>query len=163
MLNTTNDLELAYGTLNQASVYRLNIATYFIRDKDLYYNGTNNKIANNIEDLQFQFIFDTDADNDLTDEAWQNSFTVGGTTYPAEAARAIRVFLLARSEPIYRYLNKTTYDYPNSPYYSVVNTFGSANGGGGSPASQAPMADKGEYRYRMLASSTIYLRNAGIE
>lgn len=153
--NTSTDLGQAYG--RKARVYKLVINTYFIGTGSftLYRNrtGAGSGIFNNIEDLQFQYKEDTDNDNDLSDQAWSDTFT------SAEAVGAIKIYVLAQSDPIYSYTDTNTYDYPNSPYFSAANPFGSANGGGGSPASQAPLPQDGEHRYRYLASVEVGLRN----
>ncbi len=144
------DLLHNYGQAAPARVYKLNTATYFIR-KDNFefcYNNINQPIASNIEDLQFQFLFDTDDDKDLTEETWQGNL---GANDPSKV-RAIRIYMLAMSEPDYSYTDTNTYDYPNSPYAAS------------SPASFAPMASPsaGEHRHRYLASAVVLLRNSGL-
>ena len=151
-LNTDSDLSHAYETT--AKVYKLKINTYFCDiDPDtleLSVNDTQFDIADNVEDLQFQYLYDTDNDNDLTDENWADTVTTGDTSDVA----AIRIFILVRSDmEAAGYTNTETYDYPNSPYYSgtlTINPFGSTNGGGGAP---------GDRYYRSLLSKIVYLRN----
>jgi len=149
-INDTNDLGENYGQKSLARVYRLASATYFIRkDKfQLCYNSTGEAIANNIEDLQFQFLFDEDGDNDLSDEVWQDSLGA----HESKDVRAVRIWLLAMSEPDFSFTDTDKYDYPNSPY--------AAN----SPAELAPITKPayGEHRHRFFASAVVYLRNAGL-
>lgn len=168
--NVDNELGRAYGSGVQARVFKYNISTFFIAreaadaDPDLFHNciydpaneldcPNGGAIASNIEDLQFEFKFDEDNDNDLSDEEWRGSFTVGATTFTPADVRAIKIWILAMSDNVYSYTNNDTYDYPNSPYYSGANPYGSLNGAGGAPA---------DNRYRYLASSEVYLRNAGL-
>ena len=117
-----------------------------------------------------EFLFDEDLDKDLSDEVWRNVQTTGtgltvaatGITYTSKDVRAVRVWVLAMSDVIYTYTDNNTYDYPNSPYYSAANPFGSArNAAGGSPASNPGYKDA-EHRYRYLSSAVVYLRNAGL-
>lgn len=178
LLNTTADLGKTYGATAPAKLFKLNVVPYFI-------DGTNSlgqlsrgtqgdDIATNIEDLQVEFLFDTDADDDLGDEAWQDGFG----TFTSKDVRAVRIWVLAMSSPDYGYTDNDTYDYPNSPYYTPdpnttyrdaagnlkqPNPYNSLNGPGGSPASQLPLANDGEYRYRYLASAVVYLRNGGLK
>jgi len=174
---TSNDLSYPFGVSAPARIFKLNTATYFI-NKDNYdfcFNNYKAPIASNIEDLQFQFLFDADDDGDLSEETWQNNL---GALTP-QGVRAIRIWLLAMSEPDYGYTDNNTYDYPNSPYYTPNpnsiykdaagnlkpgNPYNSTNGGGGSPASMAPITnpDAGEHRHRYLASAVVLLRNAGL-
>jgi len=175
VVNTSKDLGKMYGVNAPAKIYKLNVVPYFIEaGTNQLSHGTNlYDLASNIEDLQVEFLFDTDGDGVLSDEAWQDGFGA----YTSKDVRAVRVWVLAMSDTDYAYTDNNTYDYPNSPYYTPDlnttyrndkgvlkpdNPFGSANGGGGSPASQAPLADDGEHRYRYLASSVVYLRNAGL-
>ncbi|MCK5231115.1 MAG: PilW family protein [Desulfobulbaceae bacterium] len=147
-LNTDSDLSHAYDTT--AKVYKLKINTYFIDDTtlDLSLNATQFDIAENIEDLQFQYLYDTDNDNDLTDETWTDTIAAGFTT---SDVAAIRIFVLLRSDfEASGHTNTDTYDYPNSLYYSAANPFGSANGAGGAP---------GDGYYRSLLSTIVYMRN----
>lgn len=147
-LNTSSSLSHAYDT--NAKVYKLKINTYFIDNEtlDLSLNNKSSDIAENVEDLQFQYMYDTDNDNNLTDEAWADTVAAGFTT---NDVAAIRIFVLLRSDlEATGYTNTENYDYPNSPYYSVTNPFGSANGVGGAP-------DDGYYR--SLLSNIVYLRN----
>jgi hypothetical protein len=175
---TSNDLGVRYGLDSPARVYKLDTTTYFINKTnfDFCYNNTDKAIASNIEDLQFQFLFDEDNDGNLTEESWQDNL---GAHNPSQV-RAIRIFLLAMSAPDYGYTDTNTYDYPNSPYYTPdpnntykdgngnlkpANPFGSDNGSGGSPASMAPIShpNAGEHRHRYLASAVVLLRNAGLQ
>jgi type IV pilus assembly protein PilW len=147
------DLVRAYGTPRPARVYSFESSTYRIDGANLRLNGQ--VIAANIEDLQFEFVEDTNHD-DVLDEAWSETFT------NAEDVRAVRVWVLAMSDTAYTYTDNNTYDYPNSPYYSGTTPFSTNNGAGGSPASLAGLAKDRKHRYRYLASAIIYLRNAGI-
>ncbi|MCK4839033.1 MAG: PilW family protein [Desulfobulbaceae bacterium] len=160
-LNSSDDLKRAYGAPLPARVYNFEEAVYRVDGAELRLNG--DVIAANIEDLQFEFIEDTDNDGELSDQIWLQTFT------SAEKVRAVRVWVLAMSDTAYTYTDDNTYDYPNSPYYSTTDTFYStqttfaaSNGGGGSPASQATLAEEMKHRYRYLAKGIIYLRNAGI-
>lgn len=150
-LNSTDDLSHTYDTT--AKVYKLKINTYFIDNTtlELSVNERKRDIADNIEDLQFQYLYDTDGDNDLSDENWADTIAAGFTT---SDVGAIRIFILVRNAFItVGYNNTETYDYPNSPYYSgtpTTNPFGSTNGGGGAP---------GDRYYRSLLSKVVYLRN----
>lgn len=148
-LNSTKNLSHAYDTT--AKVYKLKINTYFCDiDPDtleLSVNATQFDIADNVEDLQFQYLCDTDGDNDLSDENWADTVATGDTS----DVGAIRIFILVRSDfEATGYTNTDTYDYPNSPYYSGTNSFGSTNGGGGAP---------NDRYYRSLLSKIVYLRN----
>ena len=146
-LNSTNNLSHAYDTT--AKVYKLKINTYFIDNTtlELSVNAKNFDIADNVEDLQFQYLYDTDGDNDLSDENWADTVTTGDTS----DVGAIRIFILFRSDFVATgYTNTETYDYPNSPYYSATNSFSSTNGGGGAP---------NDGYYRSLLSKIVYLRN----
>jgi type IV pilus assembly protein PilW len=159
----SNDLGKKYGQSDPARVYKLNTATYFIRKDnfDFCYNTIGRPIASNIEDLQFQFLFDTDGDKDLTEEAWQNS--LGGSD--PQDVRAIRIWLLAMSEPDYGYTDSNNYNYPNSPYCDAAWDADpdSSCSSVATPASFAPMASPsaGEHRHRYLASAVVLLRNSG--
>ena len=149
--NATTDLSHAYETT--AKVYKLKINTYFIdyETSEISVNSRSSDLADNVEDLQYQYLYDTDTDNDLSDENWADTIAAGFTTGDVGA---IRIFILVRSAFItVGYNNTETYDYPNSPYYSVTNPFGSTNGGGG-----APNDGDGDY-YRSLLSKIVYLRN----
>lgn len=149
------DLNRIYGAMQPARVYDFQSSAYRVKDGALIL-GVDDEVADNIEDLQFEFIEDTDNDGDLSDQDWQQTFAD-----PAEV-RAVRVWVLAMSDTAYSYTDNNTYDYPNSPYHSGEIPAFSTNGAGGSPASRAPLANDGEHRFRYLASATIYLRNAGI-
>lgn len=129
--NSTTDLVQAYGP--KARVYHLVINTYYIKTgtSSLYRNNT--QVFNNIEDLQFQYKEDTDNDNDLSDQAWSDTFT------SAEAVGAIKIYILARSDEIFSYTNNNLYNYPNSPY----------------TAAPGP----NDHRYRYLAAAEVGLRN----
>lgn len=148
------DLKRAYGAPLPARAYRFESSAYRVEGADLRLNGQ--VVAENIEDLQFEFVEDTDQDGVL-DEAWSETFT------NAEDVRVIRVWVLAMSDPAYTYTDNNTYDYPNSPYYDTTSVglpvYWTDNGGGGSPAG---LTNDRKHRYRYLASSIIYLRNAGI-
>jgi type IV pilus assembly protein PilW len=174
--NTSKDLGKIYGVTAPTKLFKLNVVPYFIEaDANQLSRGTKGEdIASNIEDLQVEFLFDTNDDGVLSDENWQD----GLGTHSSKEIRAVRVWVLAMSDPDYGYTDNNTYDYPNSPYYTPSpnttyrnekglvkpgNPFASANGGGGSPAAQAPLAGDGEHRFRYLASSVIYLRNAGLK
>lgn len=165
-LNASTDLLINYGLLAPARAYRLTSSTYYIRQTDpaeptykgfgLYHNANTRPIANNIEDLQFQFLFDescagiacVSGDGNLSDEVWQD----GLGAHTSKEVRAVRVWVLAMSEPDYGYTDTDTYDYPNSPY--AVS----------SPAALAPInsPSDGEHRRRYLTSAVVYLRNAGL-
>lgn len=165
-LNVSVNLLKNYGQVVPARAYKLQSSTYFIRRDDpadpddggfdLLHNATNRAIAKNIEDLQFQFLFDESCagvpcltgDKLLTDEVWRDN--LGAHT--SKEVRAIRVWVLAMSEPDYGYTDTDTYDYPNSPY--AVS----------SPAALAPInsPSDGEHRRRYLTSAVVYLRNAGL-
>ena len=161
---TSDDLKKNYGAAAPARVYKLNTATYFINKNnfDFCYNNTDQPIASNIEDLQFQFLFDTDDDKDLTEESWQGNL---GASAPSDV-RAIRIYMLAMSEPDYSYTDNHNYNYPNSPYCSAAWNADplSSCSGVGSPASMAPITSPGagEHRHRYLASAVVLLRNAGL-
>jgi Tfp pilus assembly protein PilW len=163
--NSSEDLLRAYGSPQPARVYSFASSAYRIENADLMLrsnnNGTSSEVAANIEDLQFEFIEDLNQNRDLTDDGdsadpdgWRDSFT------NLADVRAVRVWVLAMSDPAYTYTDTNTYDYPNSPYSSATSTFSSR--GVGSPASQAGLANNRKHRYRYLASSIVYLRNAGI-
>jgi len=146
-LNINSNLSHAYDTT--AKVYKLKINTYFIDNTtfELSVNAKNFDIADNVEDLQFQYLCDTDGDNDFSDENWADTVATGDTS----DVGVIRIFILVRSDlEAAGYTNIETYDYPNSPYYSVTNPFGSTNGGGETP---------GDRYYRSLLSKIVYLRN----
>jgi type IV pilus assembly protein PilW len=159
----SDDLQKNYGQGAPARVYKLNTATYFITkgDFNFCYNNINQPVANNIEDLQFQFLFDEDDDDDLAEEVWQDDL---GAHDPQDV-RAIRIWLLAMSEPDYGYTDKNNYNYPNSPYCDAAWAADpdSSCSGVGTPASFAPMASPsaGEHRHRYLASAVVLLRNSG--
>lgn len=147
-LNTTGSVGKTYGVNVAAKVFKLNTATYFISqgDYELCHSNTNRQIASNIEDLQFEFMFDEDGDGDLADEVWQNS--MGAHT--SKQVQAIRVWVLAMSDPDFSYTDTNNYDYPNSPY--VAN----------SPAVLAPFGPPdGAHRHRYLASAVVMVRNGG--
>ena len=146
------DLKRAFGLLAPARVYDFVEAAYRVEGTALKLNG--DKIADNIEDLQFEFLEDTDDDGDLGNGNWSDSYTAAGT------AMAVRVWILAMSEPVYTYTDTNTYDYPNSPYSPSSPVYSSR--GSGSPASQAGLAKEKVHCYRYLASTIIYLRNSGI-
>ncbi len=148
------NLGRAYGTPLPARVYRFETAVYRVNGAQLRdINGQ--VIANNIEDLQFEFITDSDDDGELNDENWANTFT------NAADVRAIRIWVLAMSDTAYSYTDTNTYDYPNSPYHSGTAPY-NTNGTGGSPASQTGLSADLKHRYRYLASTIVYLRNAAI-
>lgn len=146
-----NNLGRAYGAPLPARVYSFESSAYRIDGASLRLNG--NVVAENIEDLQFEFMSDADDDGQLDDESWVE-------TFPAGEVRAIRVWVLAMSAPAYTHPDTDTYDYPNSPYASATSPFTSR--GTGSPASQAALASNLKHRYRYLTSAIIYLRNAGL-
>lgn len=152
--NSSADLARAYGSPQPARVYGFASSTYRLNGADLMLNT--NVIAANIEDLQFEFIEDLNQDG-VYDEAWSQTFT------NVNDIGFIRVWVLAMSDPVYTYTDTDTYDYPNSPYYSVAdNPFASDHGAGGSPASQVGLANDKKHRYRYLASAVIDLRNLRI-
>jgi prepilin-type N-terminal cleavage/methylation domain-containing protein len=157
----SSDLGKKYGEAALARAFRLTTKTYFIR-KDRYTLNLNSyefPIASGIEDLQFEFLFDEDGDKNLAEETWVSNFGA----HTSKEVRAVRIWLLAMSDTDYAYTDTNTYDYPNSPYYSAANPFASANGAGGSPAALAPAGPaNGEHRHRFLASTVVYLRNAGL-
>jgi type IV pilus assembly protein PilW len=146
------DLKRAYGAPLPARVYNFESFAYRIDGGSLRLNGSD-VVAENIEDLQFEFMTDSDNDGKLDDESWVE-------TFPAGEVRAVRVWVLAMSDPVYTHPDTDTYDYPNSPYASATSPFTSR--GIGSPASQAALANNLKHRYRYLASAIIYLRNAGL-
>lgn len=165
--NKTTGLGAVYDT--NAKVYKLNIDTFFVRADGsgvptLYKNNISSPAVSGIENIQFQVLVDTDEDGDLSDEVWRDGFsssqavgvdimpriTVGGNQYKLCRLAAIRIFVLAQSGFVGGYVNNDTYDFPNSPYYSAGNPYGSANGAGGAPR---------DNRYRYLASRTIFLPN----
>jgi prepilin-type N-terminal cleavage/methylation domain-containing protein len=178
-INTADvDLGKDYGAQATARVFKLNTATYFIRTGggfELCRNDITRQIASNIEDLQFEFLGDLDGNGNLANDTWQPSLA-GFTS--ARAVRAVRIWVLAMSEPDFSYSDNNTYDYPNSPYYTPdpntiyrdaagnlkpPNPFTSLNGAGGSPAALALASPPdGEHRHRYLASAVVYLRNAGL-
>lgn len=133
-LNVSDDTDLgkAYGNEAPARVYNLQISTFFVSGSELVHNKNGRSVALNIEDLQFEFITDTDNDKDLSDETWSLTAAVPGDV------RAIRVSVLAMSEVVNGYNNPATYNYAGKSY---------------TPNDQ---------RYRYLTSAAVYLRNAGI-
>jgi type IV pilus assembly protein PilW len=137
--NTTIDLGKAYG--ENARVYKLVINTYFIQDGSfaISQNSTGTDIVKNIEDLQFQYKWDANGNNDLADDPWIDDPIAGGVE--ATEIREIKIYVLARSEPVYSYTNNNLYVYPNSPYDTT-----------------AP----GDNYYRYLASAVVTLRNSGL-
>ena len=142
--NTTDNLGQAYG--RNARVYRLIINTYFIENGSFAISQDNTwtDIVTNIEDLQFQYKWDANGNNDLADDPWcDDPFAADACSAAAAAAdiREIKIYVLARSELEYSYTNTTLYDYPNSPYTAA-----------------AP----GDNRYRYLASAVVTLRNSGL-
>ena len=165
-LNNSGSVGKAYGKETGAKLYKLNTATYFVRKDDpddpdnsgfdLLYNTDNQAIAENIEDLQFEFLFDDncsgnlpcpDGDGILSDEVWRSDLA----GHPSTEVRAVRIWVLAMSEPDFGYLDTNTYEYPNSPY--AVN----------SPSVLMMASPKdAEHRRRYLASEVVYLRNAGL-
>jgi hypothetical protein len=171
-----SNLNYLYGSTEPlAWVYKLNTATYFIH-KDKYtlnLNLASAPLASNIEDLQFEFLFDELNDGSLTNDVWVTN--LGAHT--AREVRAVRIWVLAMSDTDFTYTDPNTYDYPNSRYYTPtantykdaagnwkpVNPFHSTNGAGGSPtilARTSPSHDKNRHRY--LASAVVILRNAGL-
>ncbi len=151
-LNNTPDLGHAYGV--NSKVYKLTINTYFVDNEtlDLSRNSKSIDIAENVEDLQFQYKIDANNNENLTDDAWSDKIPAGSDT---SDAAAIRIFVLVRSDfETSGHKDIETYDYPNSPYYSPANPFSSKNksrnAGGGAP---------GDGYYRLLMSTTVYLRN----
>lgn len=140
-LNSGTDLGKDYGNEAPARVYSVKISTYFLEKgtNELCYNTKDLAIAANIEDLQFELLFDENNNKDLTDDAWRSSFPTGFTAFDV---RAIRVWILAMSDVVNSYTNTETYDYPDSLY----------------PAGSPP----NDHRYRYLAASAVYLRNSGI-
>lgn len=153
-LNSSTDLKRAYGAPLPSRIYGFENSIYRVDGASLRLNG--DEVAENIEDLQFEFFEDTDNDDDLSDEQWLQTFS------NVDDVRAVRVWILAMSETAYTYTDDNTYDYPNSPYFSATNPFASSNGTGGSPGSLAGLANDRKHRYRYLISTIVYLRNAGI-
>ena len=147
--NTTDDLGEAYG-LN-SRVYKLIINTYFIQNGSfaISQNDTGTDIVDNIEDLQFQYKWDANNNNDPSDDAWDNDPFASGAT--ATDIREIKIYVLARSDEVFTYTNTDFYDYPNSPYCSAAATFACRG--------NAPPNDN---RYRYLASAEVTLRNSGL-
>lgn len=188
-LNNSSDLNFLYGVSVPAKVFRLEVVPYFVdvANNQLSIGTKGEDIASNIEDLQLEFMIDTDGDDQLTDELWcsqkqgllfldctDNTGTTNSYAYTSKDVRAVRVWVLATSDIDYSYTDNNTYDYPNSPYYTPNpnttyknsagvlkpgNPFSSANGAGGSPASQAPLVNGAEHRYRYLASEVVFMRN----
>ena len=171
--NSNPSLGKAYGSETPARVSTLNTATYFIHNNgefELCRNDTGRQIASNIEDLQFEFLGDlscagvacANGDGSLADEAWQSSPAAFTTERPV---RAVRIWVLAMSDPDYGYSDTNNYNYPNSQYcaaaYNVANP--GVCGGTGSPATLALASPHdGKNRHRYLASAVVYLRNAGL-
>lgn len=137
--NTTTDLGQAYG--QNARVYKLVVNTYFIQDGSfaISQNTTGSDIVTNIEDLQFQYKYDANGNNDLADDPWLDDPFAAGAS--ATDIREIKIYVLARSDQVFSYTNNNLYDYPNSPYTAA-----------------AP----GDNRYRYLASALVSLRNSGL-
>jgi type IV pilus assembly protein PilW len=137
-LNFDSNLGIAYGVMELARVYNLKISTFFIgtgdNANDLIYNKKGQTIASNIEDLQFEFITDTDNDGKLDDETWASTFD----SAKPEDVRAIKVWVLAMSEVMQGAI-QGSYSYAGKPPYTPNDN-----------------------RYRYLTSSAVYLRNAGI-
>jgi type IV pilus assembly protein PilW len=139
--NSSTNLGQAYG-LN-ARVYNLVINTYFIQNNNSFaisQNDTPTDIVTNIEDLQFQYKWDANANNDLSDDNWSDD-PFADPNVDASDIREIKVYVLAISEEVFSYTNNNLYDYPSSPY-----------------ATTAP----GDHRYRYLASAVVTLRNSGL-
>jgi len=162
VLHATDNLKKNYGDQSTARLFKLNTATYFIKsggDFTLYYNADNAPLADNIEDLQFEFLADENGNGNLGDEVWRTNLA---TYSSARAVRVVRIWVLAMSEPDYSYTNNENYDYPNSPYCSAVSTFTCRNKG--TPASLALASPtNGKNRHRYLASAVVYLRNAALK
>lgn len=151
-----------FGVETKAWVYKLDLSTYFIHKGggyELCKDMSTQPIASNIEDLQFEFLADENANGNLEDDPWRTDPT-DPLVYPTgvAAVRAVRIWVLAMSEPDYSYVDafnadgsKRLYVYPNSPYATQ------------SPAELAPITSPrhGEKRHRYLASAVVYLRNAG--
>lgn len=170
-LNTTNNLKF-YGREAPARVFKLNTSTYFLNKGsfNLCHNDTDRPIASNIEDLQFEFLFDNSCagvacvggDGLLTDESW----TTGLGANTSKDVRAVRIWLLAMSDTDFTFTDTNNYNYPSSPYCSAAWNADplSSCSGTGSPASLAPITSptNGEHRHRYLASAVVYLRNAGL-
>lgn len=160
--NVTGNLGMQYGLNSPAKVFKLNTSTYFIHVNDkgnfnLCLNTYSNPIAANIEDLQFEFLFDDSCgvgvacaggDGQLADESWVT--TLGAHT--SKDVRAVRIWVLAMSEPDYSYTDNNTYDYPHSPYKD--NSPGELD-------FATPKDDA--HRHRFLTSAVVYLRNAGLK
>jgi type IV pilus assembly protein PilW len=147
--NSSTDLGQVYR-LN-SRVYNLVVNTYFIQTGSfaISRNRTGDDIAENIEDLQFQYKWDVNNNNILSDDPWSD-------TYPLAVAAemgAIRIFVLARSAPVYSYTNTNTYDYPNSPYCSAA---------GAALFTCSGTALPNDNFYRYLASAEVKLRNSGL-
>jgi type IV pilus assembly protein PilW len=147
------DLNRVYGAPQPSRVYSFETSAYRVDGAELKLNG--DVIAENIEDLQFEFVEDLNHDN-VYNDGWSQTFT------NAEDIGFIRVWVLAMSDPAYTYTDTNTYDYPNSPYHSGTIAAYSTNGAGDSPASQAALADDKKHRYRYLASAVIDVRNLRI-
>jgi type IV pilus assembly protein PilW len=150
--NTTDDLGRAYG-LN-ARVYQIIINTYFIQDDSfaISQNDTGTDIVDNIEDLQFQYKWDVNGNNDLSDDSWSDD-PVATPGVTVSDIREIKIYVLARSDQVFTYTNTNFYDYPNSPYCSAAGvTLFTCRG-------TTPPNDN---RYRYLASAVVTLRNSGL-
>ncbi|MBU0673258.1 MAG: PilW family protein [Proteobacteria bacterium] len=153
--NDSNSLGKIYKTSDKVvMLYRLGITTYFLKENTLYRDHSSNPLASNVEDLQFEFVFDENANDTVSDEIaadnWRDTLDEKNNNgaFSAARARAVRIWILTMSDPSSGYVDKNFYHYPNSPYDisppSVVN-----------PA----MAN----RYRYLMNAVIYLRNAGLD
>ncbi|MDF1578269.1 MAG: PilW family protein, partial [Desulfobulbales bacterium] len=106
------------------------ISTFYVKDNELRHNANLRIVADNIEDLQFEFLEDTDDDGDLGDQSWSATFG------DPNLVGAIRVWVLAMSEVVNDYTNNETYNYAGNPAY-----------------------EPNDNRYRYLASATVTLRN----
>jgi len=153
--NSTNNLGQVFG-LN-SRVYNLVVNTYFIQNGSfaISQNGAGPDIVDNIEDLQFQYKWDANNNNDLSDDNWDDDpLTLPGVTV-ADNIREIRIYVLARSDQVFSYTNTNFYDYPNSPYCSAA---GAADPILNCRGTVAP----NDHRYRYLASAVVTLRNSGL-
>ena len=150
--NTIVNLGHVYG-LN-ARVYNLVINTYFIQNNNSFaisQNNTNTDIVTNIEDLQFQYKWDQNGNNDLNDDAWIDDPVAAGVD--ASAIGEIKMYVLAISQQVFTYTNTNTYDYPNSPYCSAAGATAFTCRGTTPP---------NDNFYRYLASAVVTLRNSGL-
>jgi len=163
--NSVNSLGYDYG--KNAFVFKLTWGTYYLDEKNSLIkrtkSGNPQPLAENIEDLQFQYGYDRNNDGIVQDTDLNGNGKIEGNEcefcddptvsgFTAQDIRAVRMFVLARSEMEAKdHIDRKHYEYPNSPYYNpAVNTFNSQNGSGGVP---------GDGFYRVLLSTVVMARN----